>query len=50
MDETLTDNHRRVIASGMMIVDAAAVRMIDLLEDRHSPAAMKNHRGLRDRQ
>jgi hypothetical protein len=41
MDDELTDNHRRVIASGMLIVDAAAVRMLDLLEDRHSPAAMK---------
>ncbi len=25
----------------MLIVDAAAVRMLDLLEDRHSPPAMK---------
>ncbi len=41
MDDGLTDNHRRVIASGMLIVDAAAVRMLDLLEDRNSPAAMK---------
>ncbi len=41
MGDGLTDNHRRVIASGMLIVDAAAVRMLDLLEDRNSPAAMK---------
>src|SRR5208282_3034638 len=41
MDDGLSDNHRRVIASGMLIVDAAAVRMLDLLEDRNSPAAMK---------
>jgi len=41
MDDGLTDNHRRVIASGMLIVDAAAVRMLDILEDRNSPAAMK---------
>ncbi|MGB9232982.1 MAG: hypothetical protein WCC04_01105 [Terriglobales bacterium] len=41
MDDGLSDNHRRVVASGMVIVDAAAVRMRDLLEDRHSPAAMK---------
>ncbi|MFZ1916164.1 MAG: hypothetical protein WAU58_01230 [Terriglobales bacterium] len=41
MDDELTDNHRRVIASGMLIVDAAAVRMLDILKDRHSPAAMK---------
>jgi hypothetical protein len=41
MGDGLTDNHRRVIASGMLIVDAAAVRILDLLEDRNSPAAMK---------
>ena len=41
MDDGLTGNHRRVIASGMLIVDAAAVRMLDLLEERNSPAAMK---------
>ena len=41
MDDGLTDNHRRVIGSGMLIVDAAAVRMLDLLADRNSPAAMK---------
>ncbi|MFZ0800415.1 MAG: hypothetical protein WCA13_06865 [Terriglobales bacterium] len=41
MDDGLSDNHRRVIASGMLIVDAAAVRMLDLLEDRNSPTAMK---------
>jgi hypothetical protein len=45
MDEGLSDNHRRVIASGMLIVDAAAVRMLDLLEDRNSPAAMKTVEG-----
>jgi hypothetical protein len=45
MDDGLTDNHRRVIASGMSIVDAAAVRMLDLLEDRNSPAAMKTVEG-----
>src|SRR6266849_5690618 len=41
MDENLSDTHRRVIGSGMLIIDAAAVRMLDLLEDRNSPAAMK---------
>ncbi len=41
MDDGLTDNHRRVIASGMLVVDAAAVRILDLLEDRNSPTAMK---------
>jgi hypothetical protein len=41
MDDGLSDNHRRVIASGMLVVDAAAVRMLDLLEDRNSPTAMK---------
>jgi hypothetical protein len=45
MDDGLTDNHRRVITSGMLIVDAAAVRMLDLLEDRNSPAAMKTVEG-----
>ncbi|SPE40561.1 hypothetical protein SBA7_1400013 [Candidatus Sulfotelmatobacter sp. SbA7] len=45
MDDGLSDNHRRVIASGMLIVDAAAVRMLDLLEDRNSPAAMKTVEG-----
>jgi hypothetical protein len=45
MDDGLTDNHRRVIASGMLIVDAAAVRMLDLLEDRNSPAAMQTIEG-----
>jgi hypothetical protein len=41
MDDSLGESHRRVIGSGMVIVDAAAVRALDLLEDRHSPAAMK---------
>jgi hypothetical protein len=41
MDDGLSDSHRRVIGSGMVIIDAAAVRMLDLLEARHSPAAMK---------
>jgi hypothetical protein len=45
MDDGLSDNHRRVIASGMLIVDAAAVRMLNLLEDRNSPAAMKTVEG-----
>ncbi|MGA2979034.1 MAG: hypothetical protein ABSD76_05540 [Terriglobales bacterium] len=45
MDDGLTDNHRRVIASGMLIVDAAAVRMLDLLEDRKSPAAINTIEG-----
>ncbi len=45
MDDELSDNHRRVIASGMSIVDAAAVRMLDLLADRNSPAAMKTVEG-----
>jgi hypothetical protein len=40
MDEGLTDSHRRVIGSGMLIIDAAAVRMLNLLEGRSSPAAM----------
>jgi hypothetical protein len=40
MDEGLSENHRRVIGSGMLIVDSAAVRMLNLLENRSSPAAM----------
>lgn len=40
MDEGLTESHRRVIGSGMLIVDTAAVRMLNLLENRSSPAAM----------
>jgi hypothetical protein len=45
MHDGLSDNHCRVITSGMLIVDAAAVRMLDLLEDRNSPAAMKTIEG-----
>jgi hypothetical protein len=41
MDDELGESHRRVIGSGMLIVDSAAVRMLDLLEDRNAPAAMK---------
>jgi hypothetical protein len=40
MDRYLTDNHRRVIGSGMQIIDAAAVRMLNLLEGRNSSAAI----------
>jgi len=41
MDDGLSDSHRRVVGSGMLIVDSAAVRILDLLEDRNTPAAMK---------
>lgn len=41
MDDGLGESHRRVIGSGMLIVDSAAVRILDLLEDRNVPAAMK---------
>jgi hypothetical protein len=41
MDDGLGESHRRVVGSGMLIIDAAAVRMLDLLQDRNSPAAMK---------
>ena len=41
MDDGLSDSHRRVIGSGMLIIDAAAVRMLLLLEDRKSPAGMR---------
>jgi len=40
MDEGLSDGHRRVIGSGMLIVDAALVRMLNLLENRTATAAM----------
>jgi hypothetical protein len=40
VDESLTDGQRRAVSSGMLIVDAAAVRMLNLLENRSSPAAM----------
>lgn len=41
MDEGLGESHRRVIGSGMLIVDSAAVRMLDLLDERSAPAAIK---------
>jgi len=40
MDEGLSEGHRRVIGSGMIIVDAALVRMINLLENRTTTAAI----------
>jgi hypothetical protein len=39
-DELLTESQRRVIGSGMLIVDAAAVRMLNLLEHRGSTPTM----------
>ncbi len=39
-DYRLSEGHRRVIGSGMQVVDAAAVRMLNLLQGRSSPAAM----------
>jgi len=39
MDDGLGDSHRRVIGSGMLMVDSAAVRILDLLVDRNAPAA-----------
>lgn len=41
MDEGLGESHRRVIGSGMLIVDSASVRILDLLDERNSPAAIK---------
>jgi hypothetical protein len=41
MDNGLGESHRRVIGSGMLIVDSAAVRILDLLDERNSPAAIK---------
>jgi hypothetical protein len=40
VDESLTEGQRRAVSSGMLIVDAAAVRMLNLLENRSSPPAM----------
>jgi len=40
MDDGLSGSHRRVIGSGMLVVDSAAVRILDLLDERNSPAAM----------
>ena len=40
MDIELGESHRRIISSGMLIVDAAAVRMLDLLEKRNSRPAL----------
>ncbi|HTZ98013.1 MAG TPA: hypothetical protein VMB18_16545 [Terriglobales bacterium] len=40
IEGALTESQRRVIGSGMLIVDAAAVRMLNLLEHRSSVAAM----------
>lgn len=45
MDEGLGESHRRVIGSGMLTVDSAAVRILDLLDERHSPAAIKTVEG-----
>ncbi len=41
MDDGLGESHRRVVGSGMLIVDSAAVRILDLLEHRNTPAAVK---------
>jgi len=41
MDDELGETHRRVIGSGMLIVDSAAVRMLDLLDARNSRAAIQ---------
>src|SRR5208283_4275323 len=41
MDNGLGESHRRVIGSGMLVVDSAAVRILDLLDERNSPAAIK---------
>jgi len=41
MDNGLRESHRRAIGSAMLIVDSAAVRILDLLDERNSPAAIK---------
>jgi len=41
MDDGLGESHRRVIGSGMLVVDSAAVRILDLLDQRNSRAAIK---------
>jgi hypothetical protein len=40
MDERLTEGQRRALSSGLLIVDGAAVRMLNLLENRSLPATM----------
>jgi hypothetical protein len=37
MDDGLGESHCRVIGSGMLIVDSAAIRILDLLDKRNSP-------------
>jgi hypothetical protein len=41
MSDGRSDSHRRVIGSGILMVDSAAVRFLDLLDERNSPAAIK---------
>ena len=41
MENGLAESHHRVLGSGMLIVDSAAVRILDLLDERNSPAAIK---------
>jgi hypothetical protein len=45
MDDLLAESHRRVIGSGMLVVDSAAVRILDLLDERNSPAAIPSVEG-----
>ncbi len=45
MDEGLSEGHRRALSSRMLIVDSAIVRVLGLLEDRKTPAAMKSIEG-----
>jgi hypothetical protein len=45
MDDGLGESHRRVIGIGMLIVDSAAVRVLDLLGERNSPSAIKSVEG-----
>lgn len=40
MDNELAESHRRVLGSGMSIVDSSVVRVLDLLDARNSPAAI----------
>jgi hypothetical protein len=41
MDNRLGESHRRVIASGLLVVDSAAVRILDLLDNRNAASVMR---------
>jgi hypothetical protein len=45
MEIKLEESHRRVVGSGLLIVDSAAIRVLDLIDGRNSPAAIKAFEG-----